>query len=191
MVKVCPTSSVSHTEPIIGLSGKFSAVVWAQGLNQTKSFLETSEDDWYEIMEANFHFVRKTVKILVNEQLVQRPASFVFISSIWGDYAKNEKSSYVASKSALQGLTRSLAIELAPLGIRVNSVLPGIVDNSMTQSNLSLEQIKKVESETPGGRLITPLEIARIVKFFCSDESIGINGQSITVDNGWTIARYI
>lgn len=189
--EIFSTYAVSHTEQAIGVGAPYSAVIWAQGVNQTKSFLETSEADWDEVMDANFHFVRKTVKTLVDKQLLEPPASFVFIGSVWGDIAREDKSAYIVSKSALQGLTRSLAIELAPIGIRVNSVLPGIVDNSMTRSNLSQKQLEKVELETPGGRLVSITDVAKTVKFLCTNESMGINGQSIVVDNGWKIARYI
>jgi 3-oxoacyl-[acyl-carrier protein] reductase len=169
----------------------YNSVIWAQGVNSTKNFLETSEDDWAEIMDANLHFVRRTAKLLLQNQLVENPASFVFIGSVWGDFAKTDKSAYIVSKSALQGLTRSLAIELAPSGIRVNSVLPGVVDNEMTRANLNPDQIEKMTSQTPGGRLVSPSDIASTVRFLCSEDSLGITGQSITVDGGWTIARYL
>lgn len=169
----------------------YDSVIWAQGVNLTKNFLETSDDDWAKIMDANLHFVRRTAKLLVQKQLLEDPASFVFIGSIWGDFARANKSAYIVSKSALQGLTRSLAIELAPFGIRVNSVLPGVVDNEMTRAHLNPDQIEEITSQTPGGRLISPSDIASTVRFLCSKESRGITGQSITVDSGWTIARYI
>jgi 3-oxoacyl-[acyl-carrier protein] reductase len=190
MSEVCPTFSVSYKDKNFEVGAPFDSVIWAQGINITKNFMETSESEWENVLEANVHFVRKTVKTLLQGQLIQNPASFVFIGSVWGTLAKADKSAYIVSKSALQGLTKSLAIDLAPRGIRVNSVLPGIVDNSMTRANLSAEQIKKVEIETPGGLLVSPDDVARTVRFLCSRESAGLNGQSITVDNGWSIARY-
>lgn len=191
MTDACPTYSVPHTETSLGLGAPYSSVIWAQGINMTKDFVDTSEADWNEILEANLHFVRKTVKTLLTEGLVQNPASFVFIGSVWGNLARVNKSAYIVSKSALQGLTKSLAIDLAPHGIRVNSVLPGILNNSMTRSNLSKEQIKNIEKDTPGGLLVSPEAVARTVKFLCSQDSVGVNGQSIAVDNGWSIARHI
>lgn len=191
MSETCPTFALSHKDSNFALGGTYSSVIWAQGLNQTKNFFDTADSDWAEVMDANFHFVRKTIKALLTDNLVQRAASFVFVSSVWAEIAREDKSAYMVSKSALQGLTRSLAVELAPLEIRVNSVLPGVVENSMTKANLSVDQLSKIKMETPGKRLVTPQNIAHVVKFLASNDSVGINGQSITIDNGWTIAKYI
>lgn len=191
MSEVCPTFAVSHSEKYLGRGAPFNSVIWAQGMNLTKNFVETAESDWERILEANLHFVRRTVKSLLQDELIQNPASFVFIGSVWGNLAKANKSAYIVSKSALQGLTKSLAVDLAEFGIRVNCVLPGIVDNSMTRANLSGNQIQNVEIETPGGKLVSPDQVAKIVKFLCSEDSLGLNGQSITVDNGWSIVRYV
>jgi 3-oxoacyl-[acyl-carrier protein] reductase len=191
MSETCPTFALSHQDSNFSIGGSYSSVIWAQGLNLTRSFLETSDSDWDELMDANLHFVRKTVKALVTNNLMQRPASFVFIGSVWAEIAKANKSAYMVSKSALQGLTRSLAIELAPLEIRVNSISPGVVDNSMTRANLSSDQLTKVNMETPGKCLVTPEDVANVAKFLTSEGSVGINGQCITVDHGWAIAKYI
>ncbi len=191
MSETCPTFALTHEDSDFEIGVTYSSVIWAQGLNLTKSFFETSESDWDELMDANLHFVRRTVTALVTKNLIQRPASFVFIGSVWAEIAKENKSAYMVSKSALQGLTRSLAIELAPLEIRVNSLSPGVVDNSMTRANLSSDQLTKVEMETPGNCLVTPKEIANVAKFLASEGSVGITGQNITVDHGWAIAKYI
>jgi NAD(P)-dependent dehydrogenase (short-subunit alcohol dehydrogenase family) len=169
----------------------FDAVIWAQGVNQTKQFTESSEEDWEYVLDSNLHFVRRTIVEMIECNLVNTPASFVFISSIWSKFSKTDKSAYIVSKSALEGLARSLAIELAPRGIRVNCVLPGVVDNKMTRMNLTENQIHRVQSETPTGNLVSEDQVASAVKFLSSKNSMGINGQSIVIDNGWTIARYI
>ena len=185
------THSGGRSQEHLKSNSIFDAVVWAQGVNQTKQFLASTEDDWEQVLDSNLHFVRRSVLELIEHNLVNKPASFVFISSIWSKYSKAEKSAYIVSKSALEGLARSLAIEFADRNIRVNCVLPGVVDNAMTRKNLTQTQTDKVELETPGGNLITAEQIANTVKFLCSRNSLGINGQSIVVDNGWTIARYI
>lgn len=191
MSQVSSAFTHSHSDTEIGNGAPYDSVIWAQGLNKTEGFLTTPEESWEEILEANLHFVRRSVEKLVKGEFVIKPASFVFVGSVWGRLARQDKSAYVVSKSALEGLTKSLAIDLAPHGIRVNSVLPGVVDNPMTRSNLSEDQIKKIEIETPGQKLVTPENVAHTVRFLCSGDSIGINGQSIVLDNGWSIARYI
>lgn len=168
----------------------FDTVIWAQGINRTLSFFETSEDDWDSVLEANFHLVRKSVQILFQRNQFASPSSLVFVGSVWSNLSRRDKSAYIVSKSALEGLCRALAVELAPLKMRVNCVLPGVVENQMTKINLTDQQLKNVKSQTPGGDLVSPIDIANTVKFLSSSSSQGITGQSIIVDNGWSIARF-
>jgi NAD(P)-dependent dehydrogenase (short-subunit alcohol dehydrogenase family) len=168
---------------------KFSTVVWAQGLNHTSSFLDTTEEDWQRIFEANFDYVRRTVKDLLMNDLVLNPCNFIFIGSIWGELSRSNKSAYISSKSALSGLTRALAAELGGRGIRVNCLMPGVIDNVMSRNNLSSGQMENLITSTPTTSLINENNIARIVEFLALNNSAGISGQSIVVDNGWSIAR--
>ena len=73
----------------------------------------------------------------------------------------------------------------------MNAVLPGVVDTPMTRSNLSSEQIKKIEHETPAGKLVSAANVAKTVSWLASPESIGVNGQFIRIDNGWSQIRAI
>jgi NAD(P)-dependent dehydrogenase (short-subunit alcohol dehydrogenase family) len=73
----------------------------------------------------------------------------------------------------------------------INGVLPGIIDSPMTRKNLSIEQVNQIIEQTPGNKLVQPEEIARVTEFLASKNSQGINGQSITVDNAWTISRHV
>ncbi|CAN2230694.1 SDR family NAD(P)-dependent oxidoreductase [Candidatus Planktophila dulcis] len=170
-------------------SNKFSTAVWAQGLNYTRNFLDTSEQDWKDIFESNFDYVRKTVKVLLDFNLVNSPCNFIFIGSIWSELSRTNKSAYISSKSALTGLTRALAVELGERRIRVNCLLPGVIDNKMSRNNLTVDQMENLISATPTMELITENNIAQIVEFLALNESCGISGQSIIVDNGWSIAR--
>ena len=73
----------------------------------------------------------------------------------------------------------------------MNAVLPGVVDTPMTRSNLSNDQIKKIEHETPAGKLVSATNVAKAVSWLASPESIGVNGQFIRIDNGWSQIRAI
>jgi 3-oxoacyl-[acyl-carrier protein] reductase len=181
----------SRTFEELNLGAPFDSVVWAQGINQTKHFMESSESDWESILDANLHFVRRSIVRLIADSLIVNPASFVFVGSVWGRLSRCEKSAYIVSKSALEGLAIGLAADLAQFGIRVNCVMPGVVDNLMTRENLTAEQLSKIQTETLGGKLISAMDVANVVRFLCSNESSGINGQSIVIDKGWSIARYI
>jgi 3-oxoacyl-[acyl-carrier protein] reductase len=181
----------SRTFEDLNLGAPFDSIVWAQGINQTKHFLESSEADWGSILDANLHFVRRSIVRLIEDNLIMNPASFVFVGSVWGRLARSEKSAYIVSKSALEGLAIGLAADLAQYGIRVNCVMPGVVDNLMTRENLTPEQLLKIQTETLGGALISAMDVANVVRFLCSSDSSGINGQSIVIDKGWSIARHI
>jgi 3-oxoacyl-[acyl-carrier protein] reductase len=181
----------SRTFEHLSLGAPFASVVWAQGINQTKHFLESSESDWESILDANLHFVRRSIVRLIEDDLIMNPASFVFVGSVWGRLSRYEKSAYIVSKSALEGLAIGLAADLAQYGIRVNCVMPGVVDNLMTRENLTAEQLSKIQTETLGGALISAKDVANVVRFLCSSDSSGINGQSIVIDKGWSIARHI
>ena len=170
-------------------TSKFSTAVWAQGLNYTRNFLDTSEQDWKDIFESNFDYVRKTVKVLLDFNLVNSPSNFIFIGSIWSELSRSNKSAYISSKSALTGLTRALAVELGERRIRVNCLLPGVIDNKMSRNNLTVDQMDNLISATPTRELITENNVAQIVEFLALNDSCGISGQNIVVDNGWSIAR--
>jgi NAD(P)-dependent dehydrogenase (short-subunit alcohol dehydrogenase family) len=169
----------------------FDAVVWAQGKNLTKSFIETTEEDWDNLFEANFSFVRRQLQeLLVTNRLCQ-PARLVFIGSVWTKIARVDKSAYIATKSALVGLTQALAVELGRDGIAVNSILPGPIDNEMTRSNLSTQQLNKLIAESPAGKLVTINQVAELVRYLISDSSQGISGQSIELDYGWARSKNV
>jgi len=84
-----------------------------------------------------------------------------------------------------------MACELGDKNISINGVLPGIIDSPMTRKNLSSDQVNQIIDQTPGNKLVKPEEIASIAEFLASKNSQGINGQSITVDNAWTISRNV
>jgi len=168
-----------------------SAVVWAQGINFSGTFEETTQSQWEEILEANLFFITKTLRIILSQGILATNAHLVLLSSIWQDYSRSNKSAYTVSKSAVGGLVRALSVELGEKGFSVNAILPGIIDTPMTRSNLSKSQIEKVTDETPSRLLVNADQVAKVCYFLSSEESTGINGQSITVDGGWTVSRYV
>jgi 3-oxoacyl-[acyl-carrier protein] reductase len=165
---------------------EFNGVVWAQGANLSKAFVETTDEDWSDIFDANLWFVVRTLrKLLLNNQL-SRGARLVVIGSVWETIHRSNKSAYIASKAAVSGLVRALASDLASSEISINCVSPGIVSSVMTSQHLTPKQLDQVKNDTPGGNLVTPSQVAKVASFLVSDDSIGINGQSFLVDYGWS-----
>jgi NAD(P)-dependent dehydrogenase (short-subunit alcohol dehydrogenase family) len=168
-----------------------NAIVWAQGSNLTASLQQMEKAQWDEIWEANFFFVVKTLKTLLDNNSLAANARLVVFSSVWEEVARKDKSAYISSKAAIGGFIRSMASELGDKNISINGVLPGIIDSPMTRKNLSSAQVNQIIDQTPGNKLVKPEEIASIAEFLASKNSQGINGQSITVDNAWTLSRNV
>ena len=80
---------------------------------------------------------------------------------------------------------------MAPSGLSINAVLPGVIDTPMTRANLSAEQIANIEKDSLGGYLANPGNVAQTISWLLSEDSAGLTSQFITVDNGWTINRHV
>jgi len=169
----------------------YSAVVWAQGTNVTAGVLEADSGQMHQLYDANVVFVTETLRQLVAGGLLASLSRGVVLSSVWQITARSNKVAYVASKAALGGLIPAIAIDLAAAGFAINGVLPGVIDTPMTRSNLSAEQLAHVQSETLGGTLATPQDVASAVSWLVDPRAAGINGQWIAVDNGWSAARSV
>jgi 3-oxoacyl-[acyl-carrier protein] reductase len=168
-----------------------TGVIWAQGLNSNDSIESFDRDIFNEIINANLAYIINTLNWMLESSLISNGARLVIISSIWEKASRANKLSYSVSKSALSGLVKSLAIDLSQKQISVNAVLPGVIDSPMTHKNLSQDQISRIVEGTPLGKLITAEMIANVCSFLVSKKSLGITGQSILVDGGWTNSRFI
>lgn len=111
----------------------------------------------------------------------------VNIGSIWGGIGKPGRSVYSATKHGIHGITSTLAVELAPYNILVNTVAPGQTLTELTLRNNSHEEIRQMEKDIPLGRLAQPEEVARLVLFVGNEENTYITGQQIFIDGGLTI----
>ena len=171
--------------------GQLNSVVWAQGFNQSDSIETFSIEIFNQHIEANVTYILDTMNQLISANAIAEGARLVVLSSIWQDSARPNKLSYIVSKSALKGLVSSLCLELGSKGISINAVLPGVTDTSMTHRNLTPQQITHVVNETPLSKLPSVEEVSRAVTWLASTDSSGINGQFITVDNGWTRFRNV
>jgi 3-oxoacyl-[acyl-carrier protein] reductase len=168
-----------------------TGVIWAQGLNSNDSVESFDRDSFNEIINANIAYIINTLNWMLEYNFISNGARLVIISSIWEKTSRANKLSYSVSKSALSGLVKSLAIDLAKKQISINSVLPGVIDSPMTHNNLTKDQISRIVEGTPLGKLITAEMITNVCSFLLSEKSLGITGQSILVDGGWTNSRFI
>ena len=118
--------------------------------------------------------------------LHEKSGCIINISSIWGLRGASCEVTYATTKAALVGLTRSLALELAPSGIRVNAVAPGCIETDMVRA-LGQETRDMLVDATPMGRLGTPEDIAGAVSFLASDKASFMTGQILTADGGFIV----
>ena len=170
---------------------KVDGAIWAQGANLTETFENTSTENWDSIWDANFNYLVKTLNYLLSNDLLNKNARLVALSSVWQEIARSNKTAYISSKAALGGLVRALAVDLGPNGIAINAILPGVTESAMTSRNLSADQISEIKKTTPTGKLVELSQIASVIEFLVSNKSIGINGQSIFVDNGWSQTKNV
>lgn len=181
-----------QSDRVIGIKKRsVSAVVWAQGANLSDNIHNLDIHAHRALYEANVSYVILGLQWLLKEELLAPSARLCIISSIWQNLAKQDKLSYCVTKSALQGLVQSLAIDLGVDGFMVNAVLPGALDTPMTRANLNAAQIKALERLTPLGSLATLEDVANLVGFLCSENNTGITGQFIAADKGFSNARII
>jgi len=167
------------------------AVVWAQGVNLNDRADTHESEDFSRMFEINVALVARQLRTLMAAKRLARDARLVVLSSIWEDVARPGKFSYTVSKAAVGGLVRAAAQDLAPQGILVNAVLPGVVDTPMTRAMLSPAQIERVESATGFGRMVTPEDVASLVGYLCSQHNTGVTGQSIVVDLGFSLGHLV
>lgn len=166
--------------------GRVDVLVNNAGIAGYKLFTDITDEDWDEMIGTNltgvFNCSRAAVKYMVN----QKSGSIVNISSMWGQVGASCEVHYSAAKAGVIGLTQALAKELAPSGIRVNCVCPGVIKTDML-NDIDDDTIASLMEETPLGRLGTPKDIADSVAFLCSDRAEFITGQILGVNGGFII----
>lgn len=146
------------------------------------------ESEWDRILDINLKGVWLCMKYECRHMLKRGTGAIVNTSSMMGQISKGGLSAYSAAKAGVLGLTRSVALDYAKDGIRVNAICPGGIVTPMTTSAALRESMARIADATPMGRMGEAREIAETVFWLCSKQSSYITGQAITVDGGFTIA---
>lgn len=164
--------------------GKIDVLVNNAGISQTKLFTDITDEDWNNMLNTNlnsvFFMTQETLPYMIHEKV----GCIINISSIWGITGAACETHYSVTKAGVDALTKSLAKELGPSNIRVNSIAPGIIDTDMNKY-LSDEDLANIEEEIPLGKIGKPEEIAKCVKWLIEDNYT--TGQIININGGWNI----
>lgn len=166
--------------------GPIHALVNCAGIYDEAPFLEIRPEDWDRVLAVNLRGMLSTSQAVARGMAQHGGGAIVNVASVAGYAAEHNYASYNASKSAVFGLTRTAAVELAPLGIRVNSVSPGSVDTPMLRFSRSdhFDELRASYRRMPLGRVLQPAEIAAACFFLCSNEASAITGTDLVVDGG-------
>lgn len=173
-------------EKVVGKYERIDILVNNAGIYPQKAFLDMTADDWNKVLRINLNGVFHCTKAVIPKMVKQRYGKIVNIASIAGAVVGFQNlAHYSASKAAIAGFTKSLALEVAQYGINVNAVAPGPIDVGDMATNTEIYQ--QIIKAIPAGRMGRPIDIANLVVFLVSDESNFITGQCIVSDGGYTL----
>ena len=166
--------------------GNVDVLISNAGIAGQKQIQDLTQERWRRFFAVNVDGAFNSVQCALPYMLHTHKGCIITISSMWGLRGASCESAYSATKAALIGFSRSLANELAPSGIRVNCIAPGVIDTEMLDE--LPDDIKSgLADETPIGRLGRPEDIASTVSFLVSDDASFITGQVITCDGGFIV----
>jgi len=159
------------------------------GINMKKEFTEVTDEDFQRILTTNVTAVFVLSREVVKHMLTKNAGCIINISSMAAQYGLPKVIAYSASKTAIDGMTRAMAVELSPRGIRVNAIAPGFIYSDMTAKALDAdpERKAKVFSRTPMGHMGQPEDIAGAALYLSSDAASYITGVVLPVDGGNSI----
>lgn len=166
--------------------GAVDTLVLSAGIAQQKLFQDITDADWDGLFDVNIKGVYRCIQAALPDMLRRGRGCIVTVASMWGQVGASCESHYAASKAAVIGLTRSLAKELGPSGIRVNCISPGTIETDMT-APLGEETLSALAADTPLGRNGTAEDVAQAIAYLCSDASSFVTGQVLAVNGGFVI----
>ena len=180
------TSSSSVEQYLTNLSEVVDILVNNAGINQIATLDKLDLANVTNTLQVNLLAAFQLTQSLSMGMQQRKYGRIVNISSLWSVVTRAGRTSYAMSKTAINGMTRSMAVELAPFNVLVNAVAPGYVLTDLTRQNNSAEEIEKIAQTIPIKRLAIPEEIANLVAFLCSPKNTYLTGQTIIVDGGYS-----
>jgi 3-oxoacyl-[acyl-carrier protein] reductase len=190
-IDVADSGSVATAvEAALGELGRIDVLCSNAGiLDDYATVLETSEDQWDRVLSINLKGMYLTSRALLPQMIESGGGVIVNTASIAGLVAGGGGAAYTAAKHGVIGLTRQLAFDFGPKGVRANAICPGAVETGMTHDLFEAGEAEVMDSvnSVPAGRYAQPEEIASLALFLASDESDFVHGAAYVIDGGWTV----
>lgn len=162
--------------------GKIDILINNAGISQKKLFTDTTDEDWNLIINNNLYSAYIMSKLVIPNMIHNKKGCIINISSIWGSIGASMETLYSISKAGMNGLTKSLAKEVGPSNVRVNSIAPGIINTNMN-NDLNKEELNNIKEDIPLQKLGEKSDITRCVEWLIEDNYT--TGQIICVNGGW------
>jgi len=167
-------------EKIFATYASLDVLVNNAGRIADELFVMMTPDKWRSVIDVTLQGFYNVTRPALEKMVVQRTGAIVSIASVAGIMGNRGQANYAAAKAGLIGASRSVASEVARLGIRVNVVAPGLIQTGMIQD----APVQKIKAMIPMARLGAPEEVARVVRFLCSEDAAYVTGQVISVNGG-------
>lgn len=178
-------SNTSIASYLSQIKDRIDILVNDAGINRIAALRDIQDRDVDDTLQINLIAPLRIIREVSPHMQKNRFGRILNISSLWSIVSRVGRTSYAMSKAALNGMTRSLALELAPYNILVNAVAPGYVLTDLTRQNNSAVELDAIRKTIPLQRLAEPQEIANVVAFLCSEQNTYLTGQTIVVDGGF------
>jgi 3-oxoacyl-[acyl-carrier protein] reductase len=182
----CDVADSLQVREMFGRIGDVDLLVNNAGIAHYGLMSDMNEETWRRLFAVNVDGAYHCCRAAVPHMVRQKKGCIINISSVWGVRGASCEAAYSAAKAAIIGLTRALAKELGPSGVRVNAIAPGVIKTDMI-SGLGPEALAALADETPLCRLGTPEDVAELAAFLASDRASFITGQVIAADGGFAV----
>ncbi len=186
----CDVADAEQVQRVIGdilrTYRHIDVLVNCAGIAHIGLFTDMTEAEWDHLFAVNVRSAFSVTKAVLPGMISRQQGSIVNVSSMWGEVGASCEVAYSATKAALIGMTKALAKEVGPSGVRVNCVTPGVIDTDMNAQLTDADRASLAE-ETPLGRIGEATEVAKTILFLCSEGASFITGQVLGVSGGLVI----
>ena len=169
---------------IIDKYNKIDILINNAGISETKMFTDVTDDDWNKMIKNNLYSAFCVTQEVSKNMIHWKQGCIINISSIWGIVGASCETIYSITKAGIDAMTKSLAKELGPSNIRVNSIAPGFIDTDMNKM-YNEQEINDIKNEIPLERVGKTIDIAKCINWLIDDEYT--TGQIISINGGWII----